>query len=98
MGDLALRHRVHQERPHTRTHSLAEMFSVLTGGRLGVRIDANDAAAALENLARDLDFVDLAQAEVIAALKKARGKGVRGGMVHDLLHVAAAGHFKATRI
>lgn len=97
-SDLALRTRVKQERPFTRTHSLAEAFSALTGGNLGLRVDANEATAILENLSPDLQFVDLNASEVLTAFQTARAKGVRGGRVHDYLHAVAAEKIKATQL
>ena len=97
-SDLKLRERVQKERPFTRAHSLAEAFSALTGGNLGIRVDANDAAATLEDLSRDLEFIDLNALEVLTAFKTARAKGVRGGRVHDYLHAVAAEKQKATEI
>jgi predicted nucleic acid-binding protein len=44
----------------------------------------------VNNLAQDLDFVDLTAQEVLNALKQARKRGVRGGRVHDFLHAVAA--------
>ena len=38
----------------------------------------------------ELDFVDLTAGEVIAALKEAQSRGVRGGRVHDFMHAKAA--------
>jgi predicted nucleic acid-binding protein len=89
-ADLALRNRLRSDGGITRTHSLAEMFSALTAGNLGVRLDADGAARVVDNLARDLDFIDLSAAEVLSALKQARKRGVRGGRVHDFLHAVAA--------
>jgi predicted nucleic acid-binding protein len=89
-ADLALRARLHRDRGITRTHALAETFSALTGGNLTVRLDANDAARTVEDLAKDLDFVDLTAREVLDALKQTRKRGVRGGRVHDFLHAKAA--------
>jgi len=86
----ALRIRLHQERGFTRTHTLAEVFSTLTGGNLAFRLDADEAAQTVANLATDLDFYDLTAAEVLTALKEARKKGVRGGRIHDYLHAVAA--------
>jgi len=98
-SDLDLRLRVKRERPHTRPHSLAEIFSALTGGsNLGIRVDANDAAATIKDLARDLEFVELDPADVLTALQTARAKGVRGGRVHDYLHAIAAEKSKAVQI
>ncbi|MCI0743888.1 MAG: PIN domain-containing protein [Verrucomicrobia subdivision 3 bacterium] len=96
--DPVLRSRVRSEQPYTRTHSLAEAFSALTGGNLGIRLEADDATATLENLAEDLDFVELDKTDVLTALKTARRKGVRGGRVHDYLHAVAAEKQKATQL
>jgi predicted nucleic acid-binding protein len=85
-----LRARLHRERGLTRTHTLAEVFSTLTGGNLAFRLDADAAAQTVANLAADLDFHDLAAADVLTALKEARKKGVRGGRIHDYLHAVAA--------
>jgi predicted nucleic acid-binding protein len=94
-ADLALRTRLHRDRGITRTHALAETFSALTGGNLAVRLDADAAARTVEDLARDLDFVDLTPKEVLDALKATRARGVRGGRVHDFLHATAAEKAKA---
>jgi predicted nucleic acid-binding protein len=90
-SDLDLRIRVRNERPKTRPHSLAEIFSALTGGgNLGIRVDANEATASIKDLAQDLEFVELSASEMLAAFETARSKGVRGGRVHDYLHAVAA--------
>ena len=89
-GDIGLRTRLRRERGITRTHDLAEIFSALTGGNLAIRLEADAAAEMVDNLAEDLDFVDLSAKEVLAALKQARKRGVRGGRVHDFLHAIAA--------
>jgi predicted nucleic acid-binding protein len=85
-----LRVRLHRERGFTRTHTLAEVFSTLTGGNLAFRLGADEAAKTVANLALDLDFHDLAATDVLRALKEARKKGVRGGRIHDYLHAVAA--------
>ena len=74
----------------TRTHTIAEIFSALTGGSLSIRLDADEAALTLDNLAKDLDFVDLTPEQTLQALKQARRRGVRGGRIHDFLHAVAA--------
>jgi predicted nucleic acid-binding protein len=89
-SDLLLRTRLRQERGYTRTHALAETFSVLTGGRLAVRLEADAASQVMAGLAADLDFIDLDAGEVLSALKEAQKRGVRGGRVHDFLHARAA--------
>lgn len=85
-----LRARLHRERGLTRTHTLAEVFSTLTGGNLAFRLDADAAAQTVANLATDLDFHDLTATEILTSLKEARRKGVRGGRIHDYLHAMAA--------
>ena len=89
-ADLQLRTRLHEERGFTRTHALAEIFSALTGGRLAIRLESDAAFKVVDNLAADLDFVDLEPKEVLSALKQAQQRGVRGGRVHDYLHARAA--------
>ena len=86
----ALRVRLHRERGFTRTHTLAEVFSTLTGGNLAFRLGADEAAKTVANLASDLDFQDLSATDVLKALKEGRKKGVRGGRIHDYLHAVAA--------
>jgi predicted nucleic acid-binding protein len=85
-----LRARLHKERGVTRPHTLCEVFSAFTGGNLSIRMDADDAAATISNLAKDLDFVDLTAQEVLTSLQKAKKLGVRGGRVHDYMHAVAA--------
>jgi predicted nucleic acid-binding protein len=87
---MVLRARLHQEGGFTRSHSLAEMFSTLTGGNLAFRLDADAAARTIASLAGELAFHVLSAEEVLTALKAARKRGVRGGRVHDYLHALAA--------
>jgi predicted nucleic acid-binding protein len=96
--DRNLRVRLHHERGFTRTHSLAEVFASFTGGNLEIRLSADHAAQTVEQLAEDLDFIDLSAREVLAALAHARAKGVRGGRVHDFLHAVAAEKSGADKI
>ena len=89
-ADLVLRRRLRNEGGVSRTHALAETFSALTAGNLSLRLEADAAAQTVENLAKDLDFVDLTPQETLKALKQARKRGVRGGRVHDFLHAVVA--------
>ncbi len=81
--------RLVQEGAFTRTHSLSETFSALTG-KAQIRMDANKAASTIKAMAKYLDFVDLTPDEVLSALADAQKLGVRGGRVHDYLHALAA--------
>jgi len=82
----------------TRTHAFAEVFSTLTGGRLGFRSQPEDAAKICREIADDLECVELSLQETLAALDKARRHGVRGGHIHDFLHVVAARKAGADKI
>jgi predicted nucleic acid-binding protein len=90
--------RTQLERPGnlTRPHSFAEVFSTLTGGRLGIRYSPNEAAEMIASLAEDLEMVDLSTEQTLEALSSAHKKGVRGGQIHDYLHAVGAFHAGAT--
>jgi len=89
LAEPALQVRLKRERGFTRPHTLAEVFSALTGNPV-IRVDADDASEFISALARNLDFVELGVPEILQALRTARQKGVRGGRVHDYLHAVAA--------
>ncbi|MDR3457858.1 MAG: PIN domain-containing protein [Verrucomicrobiae bacterium] len=93
--DQKLRQRLATTQSITRAHALSEVFSTLTGGRLGVKFDATEAAEVMDELAADLEFVELTAKEILIALHDAERKGVRGGRVHDYLHAVAAKKAKA---
>lgn len=88
--DGTVRDRLEAEGGATRVHTFAEVFSTLTGGRLGYRVDPEDAATLISEIRAKLEVVELDVDEVQAALGGARSKGVRGGRVHDYLHAVAA--------
>jgi len=81
------------------THSLAECFATLTGGRITSRLTPAIAAEMVEcNVAKRLTLVSLTQAEIAAALKTAASVGARGGAIYDVLLLAAARKCGADRI
>ena len=82
----------------TRPHSLAEVFSTLTGGRLGFRCQPDDAYRMIRELSASVALVELDGEDTLAALSVCQESGVRGGLVHDFLHVAAAEKAGAERI
>jgi hypothetical protein len=88
--DISARRRLGHVDQFSRAHSLAEVFSTLTGSRLGFRVDPADAAEVVDELAAALTFVELNIAEITTALREAKRLGVRGGRVHDFLHSVAA--------
>jgi predicted nucleic acid-binding protein len=96
--DLALRKRLQDEGGFTRPHALSEMFSALTAGNASIRTDAETAARIIEELAGELNFIDLTVHEMVAAFKKAKRLDVRGGCVHDFLHAVVAEKAGADKI
>jgi predicted nucleic acid-binding protein len=96
--NLHLRKRLQDEGGVTRSHALSETFSTLTAGHLSVRADIETAVRIIEELAGELEFVDLTAQEIVAALKRAKQLGVRGGRVHDFLHAIAAEKSGADKI
>jgi predicted nucleic acid-binding protein len=72
-------------------HAFLEAFSTLTGGKLGVKVDADLAAKLLsETVLPRVDVIELSSSEHLSALSQARKQGVRGGGVYDYMHVIAA--------
>jgi len=72
-------------------HALAEIFSVLTGGRAGRRIGPAVAARLVhESLLPYLQVQVLSGKDLMATLQACEARGVRGGAVYDWLHLAAA--------
>ena len=88
--EVEVRQRLLEPDQFSRKHALAEVFSTLTGSRLGFRVDPADAAEIVKKLADRLTFVKLSVAERVVALRTAMEFGVRGGRVHDFLHAVAA--------
>ncbi len=81
----------------TSPHALNETFASLTGGRLGMRVDADVAAQMIrESIVACVSFVELSVDEILAAQASARKQGVRGGGIHDYMHLVAARKTGAT--
>lgn len=81
------------------THSLAECFATLTGGRMPVQLAPATALQLVEaNLARRLQLVSLTGGEYSSALKASVAVGARGGAIYDVLLLAAARKCRAERI
>ena len=89
ISDRNLEGRLATDGGYTRTHTLAEMFSALTG-KLHIRLEAKEAAKTIRAVAGRLELINLTEGEILEALDKAQGCGVRGGRVHDYLHALAA--------
>ncbi|WP_420468703.1 type II toxin-antitoxin system VapC family toxin [Panacagrimonas sp.] len=73
------------------THAISETFSSLTGGRQEWRVPPSVASQLIDGLLMPrLNFIELNAQEMSAALREAQAAGVRGGAVHDYLHLVAA--------
>jgi predicted nucleic acid-binding protein len=80
-------------------HALAESFATLTGGRLAFRLPPDEAHMLLsEDVLPFVKTVVLAGEEVMATTAGAKQRGIRGGAIHDFLHLAAARKIAAARI
>lgn len=72
-------------------HALNESFSILTGGRLGFRIDADTAAKLIrDRISGKLKIIILDGEEILDSLAEAKRHGVRGGAIYDFMHLVAA--------
>jgi predicted nucleic acid-binding protein len=80
-------------------HALSETFSTLTSGRTFTRVPPDVAAAAIAGCARDyLTVVYLEASAVLQALEECAPRGVRGGAVHDFMHLRAAALHNAAKL
>jgi predicted nucleic acid-binding protein len=81
------------------THSLAECYATLTGGRLGIQLSPTDAASLVRHNVHDrLSLVSLSAGEYQKLLNAAGPAGARGGAIYDFLLLACARKSKAGRI
>lgn len=81
------------------THSLAECYATLTGGRLGIQLAPADAASLVRHNVHDrLSLVSLSSGEYQRLLDTAGPAGARGGAIYDFLLLACARKSRAERI
>ncbi|MFZ2280657.1 MAG: PIN domain-containing protein [Prosthecobacter sp.] len=72
-------------------HALLETFSTLTGGKLGMKVDADLAVQLVsQTIMPRVLLVELSADELLNALQLARKHGVRGGAVYDYVHLVSA--------
>ncbi len=87
------------EKFHARPHALTETFCTLTGGRLAIRISAEDAAKILrKQMAPRLRMIELSESDLLDAFDESQRRGVRGGAIYDFLHLIAARKAGATKL
>ena len=72
-------------------HGLAEVFSILSGGRHGRRLRPALVARLIEDSVLPyVQLVHLTGKEAMAAIADSERRGARGGAIYDLLHLMAA--------
>jgi predicted nucleic acid-binding protein len=79
-------------------HSLAELFNVLSGRPLPLRMSPSEAAKVVAHLARRFTTISLTASEYVQAVEGLAKLGHSGGMIYDALIVACARKAKAIRI
>lgn len=80
-----------EDKPAIYSHALSEAFSTFTGGRLGFRLPASQAAVLLrDSVSPRLEIISLTSAELLCAYTECEVRGVRGGAIYDFLHLVAA--------
>lgn len=85
--------------PSAWSHALSEVFSTLTGGRLGFRVSASEAASLLrDHVAPRLTLISLTGTDLLDAYTESERRGVRGGAIYDFLHLVAARTGGATQL
>ena len=89
----------------TRSHSVAEFYSTLTGRGITVEragrreqmvLAPKDAATAVKRTFANLDWFDLKPREVLEEIQEAVSVNVQGAKIHDWLHIGAAALSLAT--
>jgi predicted nucleic acid-binding protein len=80
------------------THTLAEVFSILSGRPIPQRMSPVDAARIVAHTAERLTVVSLTKNEYLGAIQTLSKLGHSGGMIYDALLLASARKSKATRI
>lgn len=84
---------------HLYTHALNEVFSTLTGGRLGYQIAANEVTKLIRRqILPRVSVVTLSGDEIMDAQEDAERCGVRGGAIYDFMHFTAAKKIRADAI
>jgi hypothetical protein len=95
--NTSARQRLSGDRGFGRRHALAEVFAAMSD-KPHLRVAPSQVVLVLKDIVADLDFVELTTDDIIKAASDAQSLGVRGGAIHDLLHVRAAVKAGATEI
>jgi predicted nucleic acid-binding protein len=82
----------------TSTHTLAEIFNVLTAMPPALRLAPRDAVLAVETFLERLSPVTLSAEEYMETLRRTANLGHSGGMIYDALILACARKVQAEKI
>lgn len=80
------------------THTIAEVYNVLTAMPPSLRLAPRDAVLAVETFLQRLTPVDLSAEEYMETLRHTANLGHSGGMIYDALHLACARKVQAEKI
>lgn len=98
LSDNSVKERLVSEGGITRSHTFSEIFSTLTGGRLGVRVTTKDAVKMIEGLSKLLEVAEINHNVILSAMRQAEKKGVRGGRIYDYIHAVVAVEYSCDQI
>ena len=76
-------------------HTLAEIFNTLTGH---FKIQNDLAAQMVESLTLQMSFEVIAQEDYLTVIRKARSRGIQGGIIYDAIHAEIARRLGVGRI
>ncbi len=79
-------------------HSIAELFHVLSGRPLPLRMRPDDAAKVIAHTAKRFTTIALSASEYLQTVEGLAGMGHSGGMIYDALILACARKAKAVKI
>jgi predicted nucleic acid-binding protein len=80
------------------SHSLAEVFSIMTGRPAPLRVPPGDAARLVAYTSKRFKVISLTAIEYVATIESLATLGYSGGMIYDALLLACARKSKATQI
>lgn len=79
-------------------HSLAEIFAILTGRPVPLKLSPTDAAQIVRHTSKRFTIITLTPTEYLATVQAVAELGHGGGMIYDALLLACARKCRATRI
>ena len=83
----------------TSTHALAEVFAILTSGRLTIQISPEEAFGFIDaNFQERLKVMPLSLDDYREAMRRSHAAGARGGAIYDMLHLQCARRAKVKKI